>query len=475
MKSPLSRRSLVGAVALAGASSLAVPAVASPRRQGSAGAKAGAVAKGQELGLVADLPGDQSAALQVAIDQAALHGVALELPPGRFRIAGVQLRERSSLTGSPRTVLQGIGSGPVLGASGTHGLRLQRLRVEGSGPGTGIGANGGLVEIVGSANITVEDVTIAGAARNALALVRCSGRIAACRITEAGAAALFSLDAAGLEIVGNAIANSADNGILVWRSTAGEDGTLVAHNRIERIGAASGGSGQNGNGINVFRANGVRVSGNSIADCAYSAVRGNAASNIQIIGNMASSIGEVALYAEFGFQGAVIAQNIVDGAATGISVTNFNEGGRLAVIQGNLIRNLVRREHEPQDKRGEGIAVEADAAVSGNTIESAPTAGIAIGWGRYMRDVSATGNVIRGSRVGITITRDAAAGACLVANNLISGVRDGSIRWMDLGRLVGPDLAHEPSPSKRLTVSGNVKRFVSGRRGSRRPVGGFLG
>ena len=33
-------------------------------------------------------------------------------------------------------------------------------------------------------------------------------------------------------------------------------------------------------------------------------------------------------------------------------------GGRLAVVQGNLIRNLKRREFEPEDKRGEGIAVE---------------------------------------------------------------------------------------------------------------------
>ena len=37
----------------------------------------------------------------------------------------------------------------------------------------------------------------------------------------------------------------------------------------------------------------------------------------------------------------VIANNIVDGAALGVSVTNFDEGGRLAVVQGNLIRNLV--------------------------------------------------------------------------------------------------------------------------------------
>ena len=82
------------------------------------------------------------------------------------------------------------------------------------------------------------------------------------------------------------------------------------------------------------------VRGNRIRHCAYSAVRGNAAANIQIAGNSISDVGEVALYAEFGFEGAVIANNSVDGAAIGVSVTNFNEGGRLAVVQGNIIRNL---------------------------------------------------------------------------------------------------------------------------------------
>ncbi len=451
MSRPLPRRSFLAV--LAGLVAAApVTAVASPRRSPGAAGKSNAVAAGHEFGLIPDLAGDQSTALQLAIDQAALKGVALQLPPGRFHVAGVTLRDRSRLIGSPRTVLQGIGRGPILGGDGAHGFRIEKLRIE----GTGTGANGGLVEFKSSRDITLDDVSLVGATRNGVVLVGCSGRIASCQISRAGAAALWSLDATGLEIVGNVITDCADNGILVWRTTAGEDGTLVAQNRIERIGAASGGSGQYGNGINVFRAGGVRVTGNQIADCAYSAVRGNAASNIQIVGNVATRIGEVALYAEFGFEGALIAQNIIEQAAAGISVTNFNEGGRFAVIQGNLVRNLFRREQEAVDKRGEGISVEADAAVSGNTIEGAPTAGVVIGWGRYMRDVNATGNVIRSSRIGIMITRDPTAGSCLVAQNLISGARDGAIRLMDLGRAVGPDLVRDPLRSERLIVTGNV-------------------
>ena len=59
----------------------------------------------------------------------------------------------------------------------------------------------------------------------------------------------------------------------------------MVDNRIEDIDNRAGGSGQYGNAINVFRAGNVIVRGNRIRNCAFSAVRGNAASNLQIEGN----------------------------------------------------------------------------------------------------------------------------------------------------------------------------------------------
>ncbi|MGD9804746.1 MAG: TIGR03808 family TAT-translocated repetitive protein [Hyphomicrobiaceae bacterium] len=449
----MSRRSLLAAIAPV---AFATSVNAAPRGQvakrspGSSGTVAG-----YELGLIADSMADQSSVLQAAIDQSALKGVMLQLPPGRIRVARIALREGSRVVGSPRTVLQGAEDGPLLIGEYAHGVRLERLRIEGTGAEQQ-GASRALIEIRASMDIALDDLTINRAGRNGLYLEGCSGRVRACRIAKIGAAALWAVDSLGLEIVDNVIEDCADNGILVWRSAAGDDGALVAQNRIARIGAASGGSGQNGNGVNVFRAGRVRVSGNHISDCAYSAVRGNAASDIQILGNNVARIGEVALYAEFGFEGALIAQNVVDDAAAGISVTNFNEGGRLAVIHGNLVRNLRRREAEPVDKRGEGISVEADAAVTGNTIEGAPAAGIMIGWGRHMRNVNATGNVIRKARVGVMITNDVDAGNCLVAQNLISDASDGAIRLMDHGRPMGDDLVVTPPRSSRIIISGNM-------------------
>ena len=251
-----------------------------------------------------------------------------------------------------------------------------------------------------------------------------------------------------------------NGGILVHRSQQGDDGTLILDNRIEDIRNVAGGSGQFGNAINVFRAGNVIVRGNRIARAAFSAVRGNAASNIQITGNTATDMGEVAIYSEFGFEGAVIANNTVDGAALGIAVVNFNEGGRLAVVQGNLIRNLKGKRPagtDPNDGAGIGIAVEADAAVSGNVIEGAPSIGISVGWGAYMRDVSVTGNVVRNARHGIALSVSSGAGTAVVTGNLIAGAAKGAIVGMDFTRAV-TDLEREPARYANLQVSSNRVR-----------------
>lgn len=392
--------------------------------------------------LIPDSESDQTASLQRLIDEAATRKLPLQLPAGRFLIRTLNLRPGSRIAGAAgATILAHTGNGAMLLADETDNLRLEALTIDGSSSALNAARSQGLITIRRSAAITLRDLTVRDSLINGIVLEQSGGRLNCCTISTVGQAAIFSTDATGLEISQNVVTDTANNGILVWRSKQGEDGTIVCGNRVERIGAAAGGTGQNGNGINVFRAGNVLVTGNRIADCSYSAIRGNAASNIQMVGNNCQRLGEVALYAEFGFQGALIANNIVDSAATGVSVTNFNEGGRLAVIQGNLIRNLFRREHEPDDKRGDGIAVEADAVITGNTIENAATNGIMIGWGKYMRDVSATSNLIRNARVGIGVTGDVNAGAVMITANMISGSKDGAIRALKLGVPYGPELS----------------------------------
>jgi uncharacterized secreted repeat protein (TIGR03808 family) len=432
-----------------GAGLTAASAHAGPR---NASRLAAAEVPASEHGLIPGAASDQAPALQTAIDAAAARGAPLMLPPGRLRTGPLTLRSGTRLIGAAgTTALEFIGDGSFLTGDGADGIVLEGLTLDGAyAP---LEADG-LVALKRCRGISLRSLNVARSAATGISLEACSGSVTDCTVTGAMQAGIHSLDAQGLDLIHNAVADCANNGIQVWRSDAGEDGSIVADNRIARIRADAGGSGQNGNGVNVFRAGGVIVSGNRITDCAYSAVRGNAASNIQIIANNCARLGEVALYAEFGFEGALISGNLVDTTASGISVTNFNRGGRLAIVQGNLIRNLFRREQEPEDKRGVGIAIEADTSVTGNVIENAPTAGIVVGWASWMRDVVATGNLIRSSRVGILVSPQ--AGSCLLANNMISGASGGAIRAMDgSGAPIGPDLASAGSSDARLAISGN--------------------
>ena len=394
---------------------------------------------------------DQTAALQAALDAATSLGAPLELAAGRYRVGALELRAGARIVGAAgATTLEFTGGGAFITADQADGILLEGLVLDGAYQAL----DDGLVSIRNSRRVRLRQLTLTRSVANGISLVACAGSVSDCNVTSVMHAAIRSVDAIGMEIAHNDIADCGNNGIQVWRSEAGEDGSLVSANRIVRVRADGRGSGQNGNGVNVFRAGSVLVSGNRITDCAFSAVRGNAASDIQIIGNSCSRLGEVAIYAEFGFEGALIANNLVDTAATGITVTNFNDGGRLAVVQGNLVRNLYRREHEPVDKRGHGITVEADTVLSGNVVEGAPTAGIVIGWGVYMREVVATSNLVRASRVGILVS-ELGAGACLLSNNMVSGATGGAIRAMDgAGGPTGPELTH--GADGKLSLAGNL-------------------
>ncbi len=400
---------------------------------------------------------DQTEAVQAAIDLCASRGAPLLLLPGHFRVGRLELRPGTRIVGAyGKTTLEFTGGTAFITARDAEGVGLEGLVLDGGLLPLDPGKADGLVTAVDCKALVIRNVEVRRGLLNGISLDRCSGRVTDSTITHISQAGVLSRNAAGLEIAHNVVCDCGNNGIQVWRDTEGEDGTIVASNRIERVEARAGGSGENGNGVNVFRAGGVLVSANRIVDCAYSAIRANAASNVQMISNSCAKIGEVALYAEFGFEGALIANNLVDGAASGIAVTNFNEGGRLAIVQGNMIRNLVRREAEPVDKRGEGISVEADAVVTGNVVENAPSAGIVVGWGKFMRDVAVTQNLIRNARIGIMVTSDREAGACLLAQNMISGAKDGAIRAMTHGVPVGPDLASEPPASSRVAIAGNL-------------------
>src|SRR5580700_6290091 len=449
----LDRRRLFAALAGAATAGATVPALA---RDVSTRSSIDATT----LGLRSNAADDQSKTLQRAIDQAAAAGTVLHLPAGFYRAGALNLPSHAAIAGVAGLTRIVMAGGPsMMSATGSDNITLSGLILD--GVNIPLPERRGLIHLAQGHALRITDCEIVGAGRNGITLESMDGEVTGTTISAADNA-IFSIDAQGLRIAGNTVRNAGNGGILVWRTTAGDDGTLVVDNRIENITNKSGGSGQYGNAINVFRANNVMVRGNRIQNAAFSAVRGNAAANLQILGNTCSAIGEVALYAEFGFEGAMIANNIVDGAAVGVSVTNFNDGGRLAVVQGNLIRNLVDHRPpgtDPNDGAGIGIGVEADTAVTGNVVENAPNIGIAAGWGSYLRDVSGNSNVIRGADYGIAVSVVPGAGAAVIADNLISEVRRSAIVGMELKNAVTGDLSKDGAARyAQLSIGGNRVR-----------------
>ena len=381
--------------------------------------------------------GDQSGALQRAIDEAARTRVPLLLAPGVYRAGGLTLPAGAQLAGIRGATRLLYTQGPsLLSAGHAETISLSGLTLDGGN--RMLPAGRALAHIDDVRAIRITECEIAGAGGNGITLESCDGEVMHSTVSGAAQGALYCNDSRGLIIAGNTVLKSGNNGIQVWQSDRRYDGTLISDNRVEDTGARAGGSGQYGNAISIFRAGNVIVRGNHIRHAAFSAIRGNSASDVQIVGNNCAELGEVAIYSEFGFQGAVIADNVINGAETGISVTNFDEGGRLATVTGNLVRNL--RTQRPGEV-GNGISVEVDTVVSGNVIEGAPLAGISAGWGIAMRNLAVTGNVVRKSALGVSVSVVNRTGVAVIANNIFSDTAGGAIVAMEWHKKVSGDLA----------------------------------
>lgn len=415
---------------------------------------------GRELGVRPGAPHDQTEVLQAAIDRTARDRQPLFLEPGAYQVGGLRLPVGAKLVGVRGvTRLMAASAAPVLAAERADHISIKDLVLDGRGHAAG---PRGVLEVTASHSVQIEACEVINAGGTGIHLDGVQGEVTRCVVQNARHAGIFSIDAAGLSITANTIGSCGNNGIQIWRRKAGYDGTLVGSNRVHDIASRDGGSGQNGNGINTFRADSVIVAQNHLRNCAFSAVRANASSNVQILGNNCKELGEVALYIEFGYEGAVVANNIVDRASIGLSATNFNEGGRLAVVQGNVFRNLVlplSPGNDPDGGWGIGIHVEADAVVSGNLVERASNVGLSLGWAKYLRDVSVTNNVIREAPIGVAVSVTPGTGAALIKNNLITNATRGAVVGFDRKVIVTGDLTQGATPpSSKAIIADNVVR-----------------
>ncbi|MFO0990671.1 MAG: TIGR03808 family TAT-translocated repetitive protein [Hyphomicrobiales bacterium] len=410
----------------------------------AAGLALASKAEAAKLGLDPQSDRDQSEELQAALDKAAARGGALFLPAGRYRASGLRLEQPLHLSGVPgATILVAAKPGPVLALSNAPQVTLSGLSFDGAGLDGDGTSRSALLAAAGCQGLVISSCSFSGSKASGVTLIECAGRIIDSHLSDFGKVGLFALDSKGLEIAGNHLRDIGNNAIQVWTSDRREDGTLIIGNRIERVAANDGGDGQNGNGINIFRGSGVTVANNRITDCAFSAIRDNSGDNITIANNNCARITETAIFVEFAFSGAVVTGNMLENVSAGISITNYNEGGRLAVCANNVVRDVKGGGPNPNG-RAIGIGVEADTVVNGNVIENSAEIGLAIGWGHYLRNINAGGNIIRNCPIGIAVSAVQGAQSALIANNLISGATQGAIFGMNHAEPATGDLALKP-------------------------------
>ena len=456
-RSETGRRSLLKAIAAAPVAALAAVPAAAQAGDLLGNADLRGSLNAADMGLV---PGDddQGRVLQRMLDAASELNRPIFLPPGNYHVSNITLPANTRMMGIPgasRLVHSG-GGHFIMTESASH-VELSGLVLDGANRGVADYALAA-VRISRCEHVVIDNCQFLGATAIGLQVDGSAGRIERNLISGAqGDCGLYALQNKGLAITGNEVSACSNGGILVHRFQDGEDGTIVSGNRVFNIGARNGGTGQWGNGINVFRAGSVMIANNHVSDCAFSAIRSNAGSNVQITGNQCLRSGETAIYSEFEFNGAVISNNVVDKATQGISITNFMQGGRMAVCSGNLVRNI--HQNAPYvDKDhffGVGISVEADTTVTGNVVEGAERFGMLLGWGPYLRDVIATSNVIRKCETGIYVTVVEGSGDTVIAENIISGTTSGAIvgyRWHEA---VTGDMGRDGSKFDHLAIERN--------------------
>lgn len=397
-----------------------------------------------KYGVEPNIKRDQSDAFQRMVDRAAALRETINLPAGKYAVSNIRLPTSSKIVGDG-AMLVSSGPHPVLLAQDARSIELHGITISANGRGPSQETIG-LLDFRQIEGLELNGITVNQAQNDAIYAEGASGLINNCKISGAGRLGLYAVESRGMNIMNNQVSSCGDGGIIVHRWENGPDGTIIANNQIDDIGATRGGTGQWGNGINVFRADDVIVENNQISDCAFSAIRANTTRNTQIVRNACLRSGETALFVEFAFRNATIIDNTVIGAAVGITATNLDHGGAGSIIRGNTVRDITAPgPYKPEPPYfGHGIAVEADSVVSDNTIENTNGFGINVGWGPYLRNVSVINNSIIRAEIGIGITAVDGAGLATVESNSINA-RNGAIRSHKWAEISTVDLAENPS------------------------------
>lgn len=371
---------------------------------------------------------EKSFDLSVEIENANRLGLGVvHVPAGRFETSGIKLEHAIRIEGVVgQTVLVTKNGEPIFIIVNTTDVSLYGLNFEGSN----VAMTDQLPALVvgwKSDRLLIDLCSFSDSANLAVRMEGCTGHVANSHFSHIADIGIYSVNNTEMRLVNNTLIDIGNNAIqLMQNDETIHGGTLISGNFISKVRADGGGSGQNGNGIGIFGAANVIVSNNSVSETAYSGIRCNSGKNVQIIGNSVSKSGETAIYVEFAFLGAVVANNIIEDAAFGISITNFDVGGRMAVCTGNIIRHM-HVGHTQGVTNGGGIHCEADTLIANNIVEDVEFFAINLGWIDKCRNLMAQGNIIRKCARGISFSMSQGAQHVLIAGNMIEGATQAAV------------------------------------------------
>ncbi|MGO4668888.1 TIGR03808 family TAT-translocated repetitive protein [Bosea sp. 2RAB26] len=249
---------------------------------------------------------------------------------------------------------------------------------------------------------------------------------------------------AQIKALNNTITGMLNNGIAVWRDAITGDSSTITGNFINGVDTVGGGTGQNGNGVSVFRAVGVSITDNKIFSVKFSAIRCNGGGLHNVSNNNIYNTREAAIFIEapgagIDLTGCIVSNNSLDTVGSGILVANsgqFSDGvSRSVIVEGNRISNVTDNPipdpgYYPPSTIGNGIVVEQDCVVSGNLIDGAARVGIQAGINTAARALVVSGNLVRNAAIGIGVSNEAVTNSgrsVVVSGNIVNGASLGGI------------------------------------------------
>jgi uncharacterized secreted repeat protein (TIGR03808 family) len=395
-----------------------------------------------DYGMAANSGNDETQRFQAAINDAQAKQLPLFIPGGSYHIGTVDITAPLALYSSAgRAIFLGISAqapciniAPSRSGSSIGPVRISEITMDGTNSPSR-SSRLGLIDASRVNNLTIERCMFRASNVSGINLSQVTGSISGNVVDGAKETSIASRDST-VTIDGNTVTNSGNQGIAVSRSKIGDDHSIVSNNRISNTRANRLGSGAYGNAILVYRAGKVSVTGNKIEASAFSAIRANSGSDIQVIGNETTGNQECAIYIEAPdatdtYNGCTIANNVIYDCGGAINVVNQNYGGRRGIVTGNQIVGAINKRivdgTYTYETWGTGIAACADVVVCDNIIETCESWGIILDPTNYARApgvfiAQAANNMLKNCAGGIVFCRNDPTAYISIGGNTIYNI-----------------------------------------------------